>query len=44
MGKREDPRLMSQKELWDYLDELTAQGKEDTPEFEKAYAVFEEQE
>ncbi|WP_275886602.1 hypothetical protein [Leifsonia aquatica] len=36
-----DPKGMSQQELDDYLDELVKHGKEDTPEFARAYNEWE---
>lgn len=38
---REDPELMSQRELDEYLDQLSDAGKTETPEFERAYAIWE---
>ena len=38
----EDPRQMSAAELSEYLDELVEAGKDDTPEFHRAYKVWEE--
>ncbi len=42
MTARVNPRDLSQAELCDYLDWLTAEGKDDTPEFHQAYGVWEE--
>lgn len=39
--KKIDPAAMSQRELDEYLDALTDAGKDDTPEFHHAYAVWE---
>ena len=36
-----DPREMSQAELDDYLDALVRQGREDSPEFHRAYRIWE---
>ena len=36
-----DPQDMSQAELDAYLDHLAAEGREDTPAFEAAYAEWE---
>lgn len=36
-----NPREMSQRELDEYLDKMTAQGREETPEFEAAYEEWE---
>lgn len=38
---RTPPELMSQTELDDYLDELVTSGRDDTPEFHRAYAEYE---
>ena len=35
------PSEMSQRELDEYLDRLTADGREDTPEFAAAYEEWE---
>lgn len=37
-----DPRALSQAELDEYLDRLVDEGKEDTAEFHRAYAVWED--
>jgi len=37
-----DPRELSQAELDEYLDQLTREGKDDSPEFHRAYQVWEE--
>lgn len=37
-----DPRELSQAELDEYLDQLTRQGEDDSPEFHRAYQVWEE--
>lgn len=39
--QRTEPREMSQRELDDYLDELVRDGREDSPEFARAYAAWE---
>ena len=36
-----DPREMSLAELDDYLDALVRQGREDSPEFHRAYRIWE---
>lgn len=36
-----DPSLLSQRELDEYLDQLVSEGKDDTPEFHRAYAIWE---
>ena len=36
-----DPREISQAELDDYLDALVRQGREDSPEFHRAYRIWE---
>lgn len=41
MAEPVDPREMSQRELDDYLDELTRAGQEDSPEFRRAFKVWE---
>lgn len=41
MAERIDPWELSQAELDDYLDKLTREGKEDTPEFRRAFKVWE---
>lgn len=38
-----DPREMSQRELDDYLDQLIADGAEDTPQFQRAFKIWEKQ-
>lgn len=42
--RRVDPRSLSQRELDDYIDRLISEGREETPEFERAYEVWEENE
>lgn len=41
MTRRPDPRELSQRELEDYLDELAQTNKDDTPEFHRAYKIWE---
>ncbi len=41
--ERVDPRELSQAELNEYLDLLVSQGKDDSPEFHRAHAVWERQ-
>jgi hypothetical protein len=41
MTTRIDPRELSGHELDQYLDRLVAEGKEDSPEFERAYDLWE---
>lgn len=36
-----DPAEMSGAELDDYLDRLTREGRDDSPDFERAYAEWE---
>lgn len=36
-----NPEELSQRELDEYLDQLVAEGKDDTPEFHRAYAIWE---
>lgn len=36
-----DPSTLSQAELDEYLDRLVAEGREETPEFARAYEVWE---
>lgn len=44
MAETPDPRAMSQAELDEYLDDLARRGCDDTPEFHRAYAEWEERE
>ncbi|MEZ0142046.1 hypothetical protein AB1285_26745 [Microbacterium sp. NRRL B-14842] len=37
-----DPRQLSQAELDEYLDQLINEGNDDSPEFHRAYQVWEE--
>ena len=39
---RLNPRELSQRELDTYLDDLVTRGQEDTPEFQRAYEAWEE--
>lgn len=41
MSTPPDPRELSARELDEYLDELVEQGKDDTPEFHRAYQIWE---
>lgn len=41
MSDRIDPRELSQAELDEYLDRLIRDGKEETPEFRRAFKVWE---
>lgn len=41
MTRRIDPRELSAAELDEYLDQLVREGKEDSPEFARAYGVWE---
>lgn len=41
MSERIDPREMSQRELDEYLDRLVREGREDSPEFRRAFKVWE---
>lgn len=40
--ERINPREMSQRELDEHLDRLVREGKDDTPEFRRAFKVWEE--
>lgn len=42
MTKKIDPRELSQAELDAHLDALVSAGLEDSPEFARAYEVWEE--
>lgn len=44
MAETPDPSEMSQAELDEYLDDLVKRGRDDTPEFHKAYAEWERRE
>lgn len=37
-----NPRELSQAELDEYLDRLMSEGRDDSPEFHRAYQVWEE--
>jgi hypothetical protein len=41
MAERIDPQELSQAELDEYLDRLTREGKDDTPEFRRAFNIWE---
>ena len=41
MAEQIDPREMSQRELDEYLDQLVQEGREDTPEFRRAFTIWE---
>lgn len=36
-----DPREMPQAELDDYLDQLVTQGRDDSPQFHRAFKIWE---
>ena len=40
-GKQLDPNELSQAELDEYLDALVREGRDDSPEFHRAFKVWE---